>query len=145
VKDEDVFRVASKAGYGRLDPKRGRRSDHKESRGPPQSIAHPTPKPLAKPLTLTGANGKVYGTRTVDMRSGRFVLRCVDGGSRPNHGGFLLYHVKGLMETGLIVTVWTHGSDHTGTTFVYAEGLLSRQSLALLKGLGERHLGRFVM
>ena len=113
----------------------------------PQSLAHshPLPKPVIKTLKVIGPDGTVCGTWAVNVHTGKFVLRCVNHGLRPDHKYILQYHVKGLFGAGPIATVWAHRLDHTGTTFVYAEGKVNHQILELIKKPGELYLGSFVL
>jgi len=113
----------------------------------PQSFArpHPMPRPVTRTLGVIGPDGRICGTLTVNVHTGKFVLRCYNHGLLPGHRYILQYHVRGLFGAGPIATVWAHRLGHTGTTFVYVEGRLNHQTLERLSRPGELSLGTYVL
>ncbi len=108
------------------------------------SVVHPAP--TVRTFKLIDSHGKVYGTCTVNMCTGKFVLRCVDGDLRPGVQYFLKYHVNRNGNTGAVVlaTVWSHRLGCTPRAYVYTEGTLSCESLGSLKMPGALSLGPFM-
>ncbi len=110
------------------------------------SVARPAPTPTVRTFKLIDSHGKVYGTCTVNMCTGKFLLRCVDGDLRPGVQYFLKYHVNRNGNTGAVAlaTVWSHRLGCTPRAYVYAEGTLSCESLGSLKMPGALSLGPFM-